>query len=48
MIEEANETTLTDDEILSNHAYIFDRNTGILYYEQKLQKGVAEATPFCY
>ncbi len=32
MITDINETELTDDEILSNHAYQFDRATGILSY----------------
>ncbi len=32
MITETNETTLTDDELLSDHAYVYERNTGILRY----------------
>lgn len=32
MIEEANETTLTDDEMLSEHAYLFERDTEMLHY----------------
>lgn len=32
MITEANETTLTDDEILADHAYFFERSTGTLSY----------------
>lgn len=33
MITEINETELTDDEILSDHAYFYERETGILKYE---------------
>ena len=32
MITETNDTILTDDEVLSNHAYIYERLTGILRY----------------
>ena len=32
LITETNETTLTDDEFLSDHAYIYDRDTSVLYY----------------
>jgi hypothetical protein len=33
MITEMNETQLTDDEILSDHAYLYERNTGRLSYD---------------
>lgn len=32
MISEVNETALTDDELLSDHAYIYDRKTNCLHY----------------
>ena len=32
IIAEINDTELTDDEILSEHAYVYDRRTGILSY----------------
>ncbi|MBQ6844085.1 MAG: hypothetical protein IJO60_05550 [Agathobacter sp.] len=32
MITEINETQLTDDEVLSDHAYVYERHTGILRY----------------
>lgn len=32
MIAEINETELTDDEVLSDHAYLYERYTGILRY----------------
>lgn len=32
MVAEINETELTDDEILSDHAYFYERETGILSY----------------
>jgi len=32
MILEANETTLTDDEVLADHAYLYERNTDSLRY----------------
>ncbi len=32
MIAEVNETALTDDELLSDHAYIYDRETKCLHY----------------
>ena len=32
MITETNDTVLTDDEVLSTHAYIYEKDTGILRY----------------
>ena len=32
MITDINETELTDDEVLSDHAYLYERDTGILSY----------------
>lgn len=32
MIAEINETELTDDEVLSDHAYVYKRETGMLHY----------------
>ena len=32
MITDINETELTDDEVLSDHAYLYERETGILRY----------------
>ena len=32
MIADINETELTDDEVLSDHAYLYERDTGILRY----------------